>query len=115
MEPQIDSETRTLRMRAQSPNTDGGLLPGQFAKVELIFNTLDNALMVPTEAVIPELGGHKVFVCRAGSVESKLVEVGIRTESTVQVLSGLQENDTIITSGILQIRPGSLVDLTLTN
>ena len=115
VEPQIDSQTRTLRMRAQSPNTDGSLVPGQFAKIELIFNSLDNALMVPTEAVIPELGGHKVYVSRGGTVESKLVEVGIRTESTVQVISGLQEKDTIITSGILQIRPGSLVDITLTN
>lgn len=113
VEPQVDSETRTLRMRALSPNTDGSLLPGQFAKVELIFSTLDNALMVPTEAIIPELGGHKVYVVREGVAESKLVEVGIRTESTVQVVSGLQENDTIITSGILQIRPGSQVDLAL--
>ena len=64
LEPQVDTETRTLRMRALSPNHDRSLLPGQFAKVELIFSTLDGALMVPTEAVIPELGGHKIFVSR---------------------------------------------------
>jgi membrane fusion protein (multidrug efflux system) len=115
IEPQVDDETRTLRMRAVSPNPRGELLPGQFAKVELIFSSLDQALMVPTEAVIPELGGHKVFVSRRGVVESVPVEVGIRTESTVQVLSGLQPKDTVITSGILQIRPGSNVELTLTN
>ena len=114
LEPQVDTETRTLRMRALSPNHDRSLLPGQFAKVELIFSTLDGALMVPTEAVIPELGGHKIFVSRGGTVESKAVEVGIRTENQVQVVSDLQPNDTIITSGILQIRPGSNVDLTLT-
>ena len=114
IEPQIDSETRTLRMRALSPNTDRSLLPGQFARVELIFNTMDEELMIPTESVIPELGGHKVFLSRNGMVEAKQVEVGIRTASKVQVVSGLQPNDTIITSGILQIRPGSSVDLTLT-
>lgn len=113
LEPQVDIETRTLRMRALSPNPDRSLLPGQFAKVELIFSTLEEALMVPTEAVIPELGGHKIYISRGGTVESKVVEVGIRTESQVQVVSGLQPNDTIITSGILQIRPGSKVDLTL--
>ncbi len=114
LEPQVDIETRTLRMRALSPNPDRSLLPGQFAKVELIFSTLEEALMVPSEAVIPELGGYKIYVSRSGTVESKVVEVGIRTESQVQVISGLQPQDTIITSGILQIRPGSSVDLTLT-
>ena len=114
LEPQVDPETRTLRMRALSPNPDRSMLPGQFAKVELIFSTVEDALMVPTEAVIPELGGHKIFISRGGVVESKPVEVGIRTESKVQVVSGLQPNDTIITSGILQIRPGSQVDLTIT-
>ncbi len=115
IEPQVDDETRTLRMRALSPNPDGSLLPGQFAKVDLIFSSMDRALMVPTEAIIPELGGHKVFVARSGTVESVPVEVGIRTERSVQVLSGLQPKDTVITSGILQIRPGSNVELTLTN
>ncbi len=113
LEPQIDIETRSLRMRALSPNPDGILLPGQFANVELIFSTLEQALMVPSEAVIPELGGHKVYISRSGIVESKLVVIGIRTESQVQVISGLQPQDTLITSGILQIRPGSSVDLTL--
>jgi membrane fusion protein (multidrug efflux system) len=115
IEPQVDSDTRTLHMRALSPNPDRSLLPGQFAKVELIFSTMQEALMIPTEAVIPELGGHKVFVSRGGMVEAKNVEVGIRTASEVQVISGLQKQDTVITSGILQIRPGSNIDLTITN
>lgn len=71
--------------------------------------------MVPTEAIIPELGGHKVFVSRNGVAASQTVEVGIRTESEVEVISGLQPQDTVITSGILQIRPGSTIELTLTN
>ena len=115
LEPQVDTETRTLRMRALSPNPDHSLLPGQFARVELIFSSLNEALMIPTEAVIPELGGHKVFVNRGGTVESKPIEVGIRTSNQVQVVSGLAPNDTVITSGILQLRPGSNVDLTITN
>ncbi len=115
VEPQVDSETRTLRMRATSDNGDGSLLPGQFARVELIFNTLEGALMVPTEAVVPELGGHKVYLSRNGLVQPLPVEVGIRTESEVEVVQGLQATDTVITSGILQIRPGSLVELTIVN
>ena len=114
IEPQVDPKTRTLRMRALSPNPKGTLLPGQFAKVELIFNTLEQALMIPTEAVVPELGGHKVFVSKSGMVESKAVEVGIRNANSVQIVEGLASNDTVITSGILQIRPGSQVELTIT-
>ncbi len=115
MEPQVDSETRTLRMRATSNNSDRSLLPGQFARVELIFNTLEEALMVPTEAVVPELGGHRVFISRNGVATSQKVQVGIRTDREVEVISGIQPQDTIITSGILQIRSGSNVELTLTN
>ncbi len=114
MEPQVDSETRTLRLRATSNNNDRALLPGQFARVELIFSTVNDALMVPTEAVIPELGGHKVFITRNGTVATQNVEVGIRTEREVEVVDGLQVADTVITSGILQIRTGSQVDITIT-
>ena len=115
VEPQIDAATRTLSMRAISPNDDNKLLPGQFVKVELIFSSLDNAIMVPTESVIPELGGHKVFVQREGKAAPLVINVGLRTESEVEVTSGLQVNDTLITSGMLQLRPGSEVNVTLTN
>ncbi len=115
IEPRVDNETRTLRMRATSSNNDRTLLPGQFARIQLIFNTIDEALMVPTEAVVPELGGHKVFANRNGEVVSLPVKIGIRTESEIEIVSGLQSRDTVITSGILQIRPGSAVEVTITN
>ena len=63
--------------------------------------------MVPTEAVVPELDGKKVFIARNGKAESRKVEVGIRTDKNVQVTSGLAVGDTVITSGILQVKPGS--------
>jgi membrane fusion protein (multidrug efflux system) len=67
--------------------------------------------MVPTEAVIPEAQGKKVFVSREGKAESRPVEVGIRTDKNVQVLSGLVAGDTVITSGILQVKPGSALKI----
>jgi len=115
IEPQIDTETRSLNLRAKGSNKDGALLPGQFARIEIIFNSIDNAIMVPTEAVIPELGGHKVYVNRGGKAESTKVNIGLRTESELEITSGLVPNDTLITSGILQIRPGSEVNITLIN
>jgi len=115
IEPQIDQDTRTLHLRAVCANPNGLLLPGQFARIEIVFSSVDNAIMVPSEAVIPELGGHKVYINRGGKAESVQVKIGIRTESELEITSGLHENDTLITSGILQIRPGSDVGITLVN
>ena len=64
IEPSVDAATRSLRMRARCPNSDGALLPGAFANVELVVRSVADALTVPAIAVIPELGGKKVFVYR---------------------------------------------------
>ena len=71
--------------------------------------------MVPTESVIPELGTHKVFISKSGKAESVEVEIGLRTESQVEIISGLSAKDTLITSGTLQLRPGADVSLNILN
>jgi len=115
IEPQVDPGTRTLRIRAVSKNINNTLLPGQFTKIELIFSSRQNAIMVPSEALIPELGGYKVYVQKEGKAKAVNVKIGLRTESEVEVISGLAEQDTLITSGILQLRPGADVMISLTN
>lgn len=111
VEPRIDLETRTLRLRAVADNTNGRLLPGQFVKIDLILETLDDALLVPTEAVVPEQDGKKVFVLRNGKVAEVSITTGIRTEKSLEVLSGLQVGDTVLTTGILQLRSGMEVGI----
>jgi len=111
VEPKIDPDTRTLHLRAACPNPEGKLLPGSFAKVELVIAEIPNALLIPTEAVIPELGGKKVFISRNGKAEAHAVETGVRTNQQVQVTSGLSVGDTLITSGILQLRPDMAVKI----
>ena len=98
-------------MRARCPNSDGALVPGTFANVDLVVRSVPDALTVPSIAVIPELGGKKVFVYDNGTAEPRTVETGIRTESAVQITSGLAEGDLVITSGILQLQPGLVVEL----
>ena len=105
-EPQIDAGTRTLTLRAIAPNPEARLLPGAFADIEMVFSEIENALTVPAMAVIPELGGKKVFVLENGAAQPRQVETGIRTDDAVQITSGLQPSDTVITSGIQQLRPG---------
>jgi membrane fusion protein (multidrug efflux system) len=115
VEPQIDLNTRTLKVRAKADNPEGILLPGQFVRIELILETIEDALLIPSEALIPELQGHKVLVNQGGKVRESRVEIGIRTDRQVEILSGLQAGDTVITTGILQLRPGSPVQINLIN
>lgn len=106
VEPQINPGTRTLRLRARAANPNRALRPGAFADITVVFDTIDDALTVPAFAVLPELGGQQVFVVENGTAQPRTVETGVRTDSTVQITSGLAPQDTVITSGIQQLRPG---------
>jgi membrane fusion protein (multidrug efflux system) len=113
IEPEIDPRTRSIQLRARSANPDRKLLPGQFAKINLVLEEIEEAIMVPTISVIPELNTTKVFVFNDGKVESKTVETGIRNEDEVQIVSGLQPGDVVITSGLLQVRNGMEINVNL--
>jgi membrane fusion protein (multidrug efflux system) len=104
-DPKIDPGTRTLRLRATSSNRDGKLLPGSLASVELSFRAKP-LIMIPSYALIPELRGQRVFLFRGGRAESQRVQIGERTADRIEVTDGLLPGDTLITSGILQLRPG---------
>ena len=112
VEPRIDPETRTVQVRATSPNGDGSLFAGAFADIELVLNEYENALAVPAVALVSELRGKKVYVVKNGRVDTRMVETGIRTDSSVQILSGLSVQDTVLTSGLQLVRPGMPVNVT---
>jgi membrane fusion protein (multidrug efflux system) len=111
VEPKINTQTRTVALRAISANEENQLLPGAFADMELILQEIDDARMIPSIALIPELNGQKVFLYRNGKVVSHSVQTGIRTEKAVQVTSGLAFGDTVLTTGLLQARDGLDVKL----
>ncbi|MDX1591866.1 MAG: efflux RND transporter periplasmic adaptor subunit, partial [Balneolaceae bacterium] len=111
VEPRINAQTRTLQVRAISENDDKLLYPGAFANIELILEQIDDALMLPSIAIIPELNRQKVFVVRDRTVEQVFIETGIRTSNKAQVLSGLQPGDVVLTTGLLQVRPGMQVEI----
>ncbi|MCC5942339.1 MAG: efflux RND transporter periplasmic adaptor subunit [Balneolaceae bacterium] len=112
IEPRVDPETRTLQIRALSDNRDQTLYPGAFANIVLILDQIDDALMLPTIAIVPELNAQKVFVYRDGKVEESRIRTGIRTSDKVQVIEGVSHGDIILTTGLLQVRPGMEVELT---
>lgn len=105
-ESSIDPETHTLTVRALYPNTNGELLPGRYADITLKQNEIKDAIAIPSEAIVPEMGKNKVFVYRSGFAYPVDVEIGIRTESEIQIVRGLAAGDTILTSGTLQLRTG---------
>ncbi|MGB2959670.1 MAG: efflux RND transporter periplasmic adaptor subunit [Bacteroidota bacterium] len=111
VEPKIDPSTRMVLLRARSRNESGRIMPGAFAEIELVLEELEDALMIPTEALIPDLKGQTVFVCSEGVALERRVETGLRTENRIQVTAGLQPLDTVITTGILQIVSGMPVVL----
>jgi membrane fusion protein (multidrug efflux system) len=106
IEPRINIQTRTLMMRALADNTKGTLLPGAFANIELILEEIENSLMIPAISVIPELQGQKIYMLKNGVVAEQSISTGIRTERYVQVTDGLSPGDTVLTSGLLQVRNG---------
>lgn len=110
-EPNIDANTRTLKLRAQSPNKNKLFLPGMFVRIKYILGIEENALLVPAESVIPELSGYKVFVVTADSkVEERQISIGTRTDTSVQIVDGLKEGDLVLTTGVLQVRSGMTVE-----
>lgn len=108
VEAKIDPTSRTLHVRALSPNPEGALIPGAFANVELVLEEKET-LLIPAEALIPELKGHSVFLYKGGQAVSQAVGIGTRTEERVEVTQGLTAGDTLITSAILQLRPGMAI------
>lgn len=112
IEPKVDEATRTIHIRALCPNSNSALLPGAFTSITLHLGEQNNVLMIPTEAIIPVLKGKQVFVYRDGKAEPMKVESGMRNDSTLQITSGLSENDTVITTGMMSLKPGVAVKLT---
>lgn len=114
-EPKIDPATRTLKVRALTSNVGGKLLPGAFAKVEITLKSINDALAIPTTSIVPQIDGQKVFVYRSGKAFAIPVETGIRSDSSVQITSGLSLGDTVITTGLMQIRDKASVSMKKVN
>jgi membrane fusion protein (multidrug efflux system) len=113
VESKVDPDTRTIKARALIANPGQSLFPGSFARVGITLERIAEAVVVPSEAIIPELGGEKVFVCVDGTARSHPVKTGPRAEKSTQIVEGLQPNDTLIVTGLLQLTDGMGVRISL--
>jgi membrane fusion protein (multidrug efflux system) len=104
IDPKVDIAMRTITLRALYPNKNEEIKAGRFTEITLQLSQIDNAIAIPTEALIPEMEGERVFIYKNGKAQSVQVTTGLRTESKIQVTQGLKFGDTLITSGIMQLR-----------
>lgn len=104
VDPKIEIETRTIVLRALYPNKNEELKSGRYAGITLELSRIENAVSIPTEAIIPEMNGEKVFIVKKGKARSVPVTTGLRTESSIQITKGLDFGDTLLITGIMQLR-----------
>jgi membrane fusion protein (multidrug efflux system) len=110
-EPMVNETTRTLQVRALADNTSGKLKAGVYANVKLPLEQIKDAILVPSEAIIPIQNGKKIFITENGKAKEVKVETATRTNSDILVLSGINVGDTIITSGVMSLKPETPVTI----
>jgi membrane fusion protein (multidrug efflux system) len=106
IESHVDVNTHTLKARALYPNTNGQLKPGVMASLDILTNQIKDALIVPNESIIAEMGRDIAYIYSDGKARQVELKKGIRTESNVQILEGLSPGDTLILTGVMQLRDG---------
>ena len=113
LEPAIEATTRTLQIRALTDNASGKLLPGTFANIELPLKNIKDAIIIPTEAIIPIQDGKKVFIANNGKAKEVKVETLTRTDAAVVITSGLKIGDTVLTSGVMSLKEEDAIKVKL--
>jgi membrane fusion protein (multidrug efflux system) len=115
IEPGINVATRTLQLKAKASNPNGELMPGSFAKIELPLTNTNDAILVPTQSVIPVLMGKKVFISSNGKAKEVMVETDTRTDKSVLISSGLSVGDTVLTTGIMSLKNDTPIEVKVIN
>lgn len=109
-EPQVDPRTGTFSVRAEMPNPQHTLLPGQFTQVRLLLDVREKAVAVPMKAVVMEKGGAYIYVARRDSTaEKRFIELGPQQENTVVVERGLAAGERIVIEGQHKLTPGMAI------
>ncbi|MCH5233559.1 MAG: efflux RND transporter periplasmic adaptor subunit, partial [Muribaculaceae bacterium] len=109
-DPQVDPQTGTFSVRAEMPNNERELLPGQFTRVKMLLDVKENAVVAPTRALEIEKGGAFIYVVRADSVvERRYVEIGPEIQNNTVIERGLAQGEKIVVEGFHKLNPGMKV------
>jgi membrane fusion protein (multidrug efflux system) len=109
IDPGLAEATRSIGVRARVPNEKGLLRPGLFARVRLVISERDNAVLVPEQSILPQGEKLFVYVIEDGKASLKPVQLGLRKEGRVEIVSGIAPGDVVITAGTQKIGPGAPV------
>lgn len=110
-DPQVDPQTGTFSVRAEMPNPQRQLLPGEFTKVKVLLDLRENVIEIPQKALVIEKGGAFVFVVRPdGVVEKRFIETGPESDNKVIVERGLKRGERIVTEGYHKLKHGMKVN-----
>ena len=99
IDTRIDKSTRTIAAYSLLENNDNSLKPGLLMKVDLILETVDNAILIPEEALLSIDGKHYVYIVNSDKAVIKDITIGVRSDALVQVISGLNEKDNVVYMG----------------
>ncbi|MFM7838048.1 MAG: efflux RND transporter periplasmic adaptor subunit, partial [Chitinophagaceae bacterium] len=105
-EASIEENTRSLVVRAVVKSNNPLLVPGAFAKVKMVLGKQNDALMIPTECIVPQGRKKQVILCKGSKAQFVEVTTGVRDSARIQVVTGLLPGDTVVTTGLLFLRPG---------
>jgi membrane fusion protein (multidrug efflux system) len=111
----INEQTRSIKVRALVQNNSGKLVSGTFAQVSLSLGDINNAILIPTQCIIPEARSKKVIIYKSGKAVFQKITTSVRDSSRVIVLDGIKAGDTIISTGIMYLKPEATVSITKIN
>lgn len=103
----ITENSRSLNIRSTVAGNDPMLVPGAFANVKLDFAPDYTALMIPSQAIVPQARGKKLVLYNNGVATFTDVTTGVRDSSNVQILTGIKAGDTIVTTGLMSVKPNA--------
>ena len=109
VEPQLDEKTFSLKARALYPNTDGKIKPGQSATIEIELSKIEQATLF-CHLAIAEMG-RILLIYDNGKAKRVTITKGLRTASSVQIVDGLRAGDTLLVTGVMQLRDGMPVKI----
>lgn len=109
IDPQVDPRNRSVGVRARIEDGRGLLRPGMYARVDLVLETVPDAVRIPEQAVMPRGRRNFVYVIEDGKAQLREVMLGMRADGEVQVVSGVAAGELVITAGWQKIGPGAAV------
>lgn len=111
VDPVVDVNGRAIKLRATVPNADLVLKPGLFARVTIVVDRRENAMLIPESAVVPDGVGKIVYVVENGKAKRVAVVLGKRLPGKVEIVKGLTPQMMVVSSGQMRLREGSTVSI----